>query len=236
MKTSFKILIFLAAAASITFFPARIQSEGIKIFESTKSEEETKETIEKILGDINEKRFKKKEETLGFSYLYKNTLISPFTYSIYIGPIKSESPRTMVRIEGTRGDASMLEHIFSEEGLKKDYYKPEKLRVLKQKSHIFSQGLNLYAPWAAVLYNGFRSPRLTGKQMFRRFLFYLILDAVAIYAGGTNWFQDDFKINAYRGNIAAGLFLIRAMGAAQSANTIRGHNRIVELKYSFPYK
>jgi hypothetical protein len=213
-----------------------IFAEGIRIFESAKSEKETKETLEVVLGKMDPNGYKTPKKTLGFSYLYKNRWLSPFKYAIYIGPIKADKPQTIVRIEGNQGDAYMIDHILSIHGLKKYPDSLENDLKLKNKYHIFAQGINVYAPWAAMVYNGYQSPRMTTKQTFSRFLFYFIMDAVVIYAGGTNWFQEKFNVNTYRGNIAAGLLLVRVIGAIDSANMVRGHNRIAELKYTFPLK
>ena len=237
MRPYFNRLYFFTGLFLIFFIPAlKLHAEGIKIFQSAKSESETKEIIEKVLVEIDGKRFKKHEETMGFSYLYKNRWTSPFKYAVYIGPIKTDSPETMVRIEGTQGDAFMLDHILSLNGLNKNYVSKSNEKLLNKKNHFIAQGMNIYAPWAAVIYNGFHSPRMTRRQTFSRFLFYIIADVFVIYAGGTNWFQEKFDANAYRGNIAAGLLLVRALGSIQTFNLTRGHNRIVELKYTFPYK
>lgn len=124
---------------------------------------------------------------------------------------------------------------------------------LEPKSHLAAQGLNLIAPWLSVLYTSSNSPKISTGQTVFRFLSYFFADLFFVWAGGRNYFlkyttnRDQFESltntsqdrttrwNPHQnaGKIAAGLVLMRIIGAVQENYAIRGHNKLVELKYTF---
>ena len=205
-------------------------------YESSNKILEARSKIEDLLGQMDRDGYYFQKKTMGFSYLIVNRFLSPFSYKIYIGAISSKIPMTIIRLEGNRGDIEMLTEMQRQDLIIKTYKLiPENTSpvYLSEKSHLAAQGLNLIAPWLAIPYCAYRSPRLAFSQAWMRSLVYLIIDMIVISAGGTNLYREGFQPGKYSGVIAAGLILNRILGSIQNTNLIRGHNRVSRLKYTF---
>ena len=218
--------------------PPRLFADGKRTFESPLELTAAQKKLEELLRVLDKGRFYYEKETGGYTWRAENRWTSPFDYQIYGGIVSKRQPITLIRIEGDEGDVLTLSRIlyeekfFLEDSMPKDRLGAE---PLGSKYHVLSQPINLVAPWLGVLYNSYGSPRLTSGQTWWRFITYLFFDALFIYAGGTNWFQQAaFEPEEYASNIAGGLAIMRIIGSWQSMNLIRGHNRIAELKYTFP--
>ncbi len=215
--------------------PSALFARNVSVHESPYPLDETKEKVEELLKQLDPEGYRQKDSTFGFSYHMAAGWNSPFSYHIYLGNITSRIPTALVRLEGASGDVNLLERILIQEGLLVHQEKEERrMAPLGSKSHAVAQGLNVVAPWLSVLYQSYHSPRLTTGQTVARFLTYFAADAFLVWAGGRNWFQEKWDPKRYGGNIAAGLVFMRILGGWQAANQVRGHNRVVELKYTFP--
>lgn len=217
---------------------ADLFADGRRTYESSLELPAAQKKLEELLRVLDKGRFYYEKETGGYEWRVENKWYSPFDYQIYGGYVSKRQPITLIRIEGNEGDVLTLSRILYEEKFFLDGAVPDGplgSEPLGAKYHVLSQPINLLAPWLGVLYNSYGSPRLTTGQTWWRFFTYLFFDAFFIYAGGTNWFQQGkFEPQEYADNIAAGLAVMRAIGAYQSMNLIRGHNRVAELKYTFP--
>ncbi len=213
--------------------------------------------MEKIIYRLDPNNYRLEEETEGFTHLITNLNSSPFSYDIYLGNISEKIPTAIVRVEAPPGDVKVLIRILElEKMIIKEEVPTESglpASILDTKSHLISQTLNWTMPWAAVLYNSYHSPRLTSGQTIARFFAYLGADLFLIWAAGRNFFipynaerTDLEKLLAMPPNrstrwslkengidVLAGMIFLRTIGGIQSLNTIRGHNRLVELKYTF---
>ncbi len=225
-------------AITCACFATTTYAETVRAYESPLELEAAQKKLEALLGDLDRGRFYYEKETGGYAWRAENRWSSPFDYRIYGGVVSARKPVTIIRIEGDDGDALAFaqilnqEKFFLPEAIPED---PEGSQPLDDKYHLIAQPLNLLAPWLAVLYESYDSPRLTTGQTWWRFLTYFFFDALFIYAGGTNWFQQGkFEPQKYASNIAGGLALMRVIGSWQSLNLVQGHNRMAELKYTFP--
>lgn len=227
---------FLAAALCIT----SVQAETFRSFESAETPDALRWKLVALLNKVDSNNFQYEPETMGFAYLYQSIFTSPFNYRLYAGTVSEKQSMTMIRLEGRTGDVNVFSRILEQEKLIKldPLYTGEGKEIqyaaLTPKYHWIGQPLNWVAPWLGVLHASYDSPRLTTGQTVFRFSMYFGIDAVLVWAAGRNFFRDKFNAQKYAGNIAAALFLPRVIGSIQSANLVRGHNRLVELKYTFP--
>lgn len=217
-------------------FGKSIFADAISANESRLRSEETEQAIEAVLKKFDPERFSREEETEGFDFLFTSNVLSAFDYQIYGGRISSRIDTTVVRVEGDSGDVYTLSRVLELENILQEGSTAPPLGeavALDPKSHWIGQGLNLVAPWLGVFYNGYRSPRLTLGQTWFRAGMYFLADGFLVLVGGTKFFSERFDSSANGGNIAAALVLPRIVGAVQTANLNRGHNRLVEFKYTF---
>lgn len=213
-----------------------IFADSVLTYESQLGNAETDQAIEEFLNRFDPDRFSREEETEGFDFLFTSNLMSAFDYQIYGGRISARIDQAIVRVEGDSGDVETLSRILEIENiLKPGSTVPLKGEAvaLDYKSHWVGQGLNLVAPWLSVFYNGYRSPRMTLGQTWLRAGLYFLADGLMVAAGGTKFFSEGFDSSANGGLIAGMLVLPRVVGAVQTANLNRGHNRLVEFKYTF---
>ena len=188
-----------------------------------------------LLDEFQKDGYTEEEETLGFSKAWSSDFFSPFNYSIYTGTVSLENKSALIRLEGDSGDVKSITRILEIKGfidVPRQEYLPEPI-TLTEKSHFYAQGLNLIAPWAGVMYTSWDSPRLTTGQTYFRGIMYFIVDSMLIWAAGRNWFQEPFDLSKNGGQVAAVMILTRSIGAFQSANLVRGHNRFARLGYTF---
>lgn len=214
-----------------------LRAESFAVFESPLSVTDSRYQIDHLLWQLDDYRYDKENESLGFSYLFSSRFFSPYSYDIYGGNISRKIPTTIIRLEGGTGDVRLLARILEQKQMirtpPREEVEKHPARPLDPKSHLVAQGLNLLAPWGAVLYASWDSPRLSSGQTWFRFLTYFFFDLFMVYGGGSNWFRESFQPGKYSANITAGLVFMRLIGAVQQANLIRGHNRVAELKYTF---
>ncbi|MBI41706.1 MAG: hypothetical protein CMF59_19095 [Leptospiraceae bacterium] len=188
-----------------------------------------------ILDEFQKDGYSEEEETLGFSKAWSSDFFSPYNYSIYTGTVSLNNKNTIIRLEGDSGDVKSITRILELKGfieVPRQEYLPEPI-TLYEKSHLYAQGLNFLAPWAGVMYTSWDSPRLTTGQTYYRTIMYFLVDSFLIWAAGRNWFQEPFDISKNGGQVAAVMVLTRSIGAFQSANLIRGHNRFARMGYTF---
>ena len=219
-----------------TLFSTTLYAESARTNFSNYGEEKTKNEIEKTLSVLDPEGYTSEEETLGFDFLLSNKFFSPYTYNIYGGQISVKNPAYIVRVEGEEGDVHIIEQIFSTEKIIDPIVAPDEdpvAKIIKPKSYIISQTLNLAAPWLATIHASYGSPRLTKNQTWRRFFGYLFMDIFMSYAIGTNFFKETYQPAKHNDEIVAGLVAIRLWGMAKHFNLVRGHNRIAEMKYTF---
>jgi hypothetical protein len=215
-------------------------ADTFRSYESPDTPEVLRWKLVALLDRLDRNNYGYEPETLGFSFAYYNLITSPFSYNLYAGTVSARQPITVLRLEGNTGDVYTLSHVLRQEKLVQfeDPAAPGDMQLryapLEEKYHSIGQPLNWVAPWLGVLHSSYNSPRLSSGQTVFRFSMYLGLDVVLVWAAGRNWFRDKWDGQKYAGNIAAALFVPRLVGAAQSFNQVRGHNRLVEMKYTFP--
>jgi hypothetical protein len=239
LSSSFRTLLFAFAALAICLpatGSAPLFADSVSAHESRLSSEETNEAVEAFLTRFDPERFSREEETEGFDFLFTSNLLSAFDYQIFGGSISARIDQTIVRVEGDSGDVATMSRILELENiLKPGSTVPLQGEAvpLDYKSHWIGQGLNLLAPWLGVFYNSYHSPRLSFGQTWFRAGMYLLADGLMIVIGGTKFFSEGFDSSENGGLIAGMLVLPRIVGAVQTANLNRGHNRLVEFKYTF---
>lgn len=231
-----------SALLIVTLAAGPLAADTFRSFESPDTPEVLRWKLVALLDRLDRNNYAYEPETLGFTFAYHDRFTSPFSYNIYAGTVSEKQPVTVVRIEGNTGDVYTLSHVFRQEKLIR--FEDPTLRAdeqyryaeLTEKYHVIGQPLNWVAPWLGVLHSSYNSPRMSTGQTVFRFSMYFGIDAVLVWAAGRNWFRDKWDGQKYAGNIAAALFVPRLVGAVQSFNLVRGHNRLVEMKYTFPVK
>ena len=205
-------------------------------YQSAFSLEETEKRLEAFLEKFDPKRYKKAKATEGFTFAYKSSPLSFFKYTFYGGTISIKNPTVVFRIEGNEGDNSIMRTLL---------YKEKILRIpeftnsqvgssailLKRKSHVGAQIINLIFPAFSILYQAKSSPRLSKKELLIRSVAYTLADVAAIYIGGTNFFRERYNPTKNSSSIHLLLLSTRISGAVQAGQTIAGHNRIVKFAY-----
>lgn len=233
----FSLRSFLLVLALVT---GPLGADTFRSFESPDTPEVLRWKLVALLDRLDRNNYGYEPETMGFAFAYYDRFTSPFSYNLYAGTISEKQPITVLRLEGNTGDVYTLSHVFRQEKLVRfdDPSLPGeqayRYAPLTDKYHLISQPLNWVAPWLGVLHSSYNSPRLSTGQTVFRFSMYFGIDAVLVWAAGRNWFQNKWDGQKYAGNIAAALFVPRLVGAVQSFNLVRGHNRLVEMKYTFP--
>ena len=225
-----KILVFLLLMA-----PAALMADSFGVYETPLELEQAEARLPGIIDEFQKDGYEEEEETLGFSKAWSSNFLSPFNYSIYTGTVSLENRNAMIRIEGDSGDVKSITRILELKGfieVPRPEFQPEAIQ-LTEKSHFYAQGLNLLAPWAGVMYASWDSLRLTTGQTYFRGIMYFLVDSLLIWAAGRDWFQEPFDLSKNGGQVAAVMVLTRSIGAFQSANLIRGHNRFARLGYTF---
>lgn len=214
-------------------------AESVRSYESRQKIEPTKKKLSDFLKGLDGSIYPD-SETEGMQWHYSTGVLSAFNYDIYAGTISASNPTTVVRLEGDTGDILTMARILELEGILVEGasappYDTSNTSAtkLEEKNHIYSQGLNLAAPWLAVIHASWNSPRLTTGQTVFRFISYFFFDGLMVWAGGTGLWQESFNIKKYGGSIAAALAIPRLIGSVQHANLIRGHNRIARMGYTF---
>ncbi|MCE9596877.1 MAG: hypothetical protein K8S54_02825 [Spirochaetia bacterium] len=224
----------------VLIIATNLQAEMNRAFEAAIPLDQLRGKLTGVLDKIDREGYEMEPESQGFAYAYYNLRTSPFTYRMYATTVSEKQPVPILRVEGRSGDVLTFSRILQIEGIVRaeSPVMPNGETIafgpLEHKSHILGQSLNLVAPWLGVLHSSYGSPRLTTGQTVFRFSMYFGADALLVWAGGTNWFRNRWNPGRYGGNIAAALAIPRIVGAVQSANLVRGHNRLVELKYTFP--
>ncbi len=216
-----------------------LYAESVRVFESPLlvEENELQSALERSLMRLDKGFYSKEEETQGFQYHYKSDFFSAYSYHIFAGKLFVKRKQTIVRIEGDSGDVDTLARFLELEGVinKGSSLRPNsRLQKLEEKSHLAAQAANLLSPALSQIYQAYASPRLRKVQAFGRASFYLFLDALAYWIGGTRFFSMRHKPYRNQEYIRAWWALNRAIGAGQAFNVIRGHNHLLQFEYSFP--
>ncbi len=249
-RASRTVALVLAAALSWQVTVTSALADARRSYESPLQAADLRARTQDVLRKLDANGFYANEETQGFSFLLSNRWRSPFTYDIFGGSISSTIPNAIVRLEGDAGDVLSLARVLALEGVITDgtvHAEGEKPVPLERKSHLVGQGLNLLAPWASVLYLSWDSPRLTRGQTWFRALAFFLADVLIVFTAGTDFFRQEYgrqcpsagklmgtcSDRSHPEGMAAGLLLVRMVGAWQSANLARGHNQLAELKYTF---
>ncbi len=220
------------------FFRGTLRAETVRSFAASVKQKEIKESLKKTLQKLDGGKFKEKDKTFGFSFLYKSTIFSPFKYKIYGGTILEN--HTILRLEGSSGDVRNISRIFALEGIISPKDLPEihgkkKPRTLRRKSHTAGQVLNLIFPPFSVLYQYFNSPRLGVWQMVIRASLYLLSDTLAFLFTGNIFFTEPYNLRKNWWFLTLWLGAGRIGGSIQTADVIRGNNRLYKLGYTFYY-
>ena len=214
-----------------------LKAETVRSFESSIKQKEIKKSLKKTLQKLDGGKFKEKDQTLGFSFLYKSTIFSPFKYRIYGGTILGD--QTILRLEGSSRDVKNISRIFALEGIISEKDLPEtygkKPRAMLRKSHTAGQVLNLIFPPFSVLYQYVNSPRLGVWQMILRTSLYLLSDTLAFLFTGNIFFTEPYNLRKNWWFLTLWLGAGRIGGSIQTADVIRGHNRLHKLGYTFYY-
>ena len=216
------LLLFHCSTASLTFLVPDKPEEADK---------KVKQTMEQF-GAVETS-----EENEGYLYSYNTDYLHPFSVKYYIGShLGGDGSTSIVRIEGDKNDAMMLEDIISQQ------YKMQKVeypRSYDGKSQAINHTLNVISPGLAYMYGAFGTPRrsawsgiLWGSTMLLSdFLLY-------IFASKAFFFNDvdSFSGKAFEENwavIAAFNGGFRLINAYYSHLHISGHNRGIQLGYKF---
>lgn len=230
------VALLLLPVLALSLFATPLFAQEFGAYESRFDVQETRKEVERVLRKIDNEDWSEDEDTEGMAWLLENDFLSPYSYRIYGGRISRTIDTTVVRVEGGAGDVQVLSRVLEQENVLQAgaaTLEDREARTLEPKSIWIGQGMNLVAPWLGVLHSSWNSPRLTTGQTWFRFLGYFLVDAFMVAAGGTNFFQESFDASKNGGAIAAGLAIPRMIGAWQSFNMIRGHNRMAEFKYTF---
>ncbi len=225
-----------ALAATVLVFPASLQAQVAH--ESELTIEEARWALDRFLYGFDRGSYFSDDETEGFHFLYSSHPLSAFDYDIYGTTVSSSIDQTVIRIEGGTGDAETMARVLELEGLlTKGSTVPADASgdpvALSEKSHLISQSLNLAAPWLGIWYNTYNTPRLSLGQTWFRFGAYFLADGLLLWAGGTKLWSGKFDAGENQAYIIGALAIPRAVGALQSFNLVRGHNKLAELKYTF---
>lgn len=204
------------------------------VFESNLQGEALDKRVKEVVDQLDQDGYTTPEETKGFRYRLSSNIFSPFSYEVFTGEISSKNQANIIRVEGGSGDALLLARMLEQEGIINEPFRNGvNAQKVSSKSYLASQGLNLVAPWLAVFYNGHNSPRWTTNQMYFRSLIYFGMDLLLVSAAGTNLYKEKFSADKYGDRILMGLAITRMAGAIDSFQLVRGHNRMVELKYTY---
>lgn len=229
------LVLLFAVFLGTYFLPSSVLADSFGVYETPLTLQQAEARLPGILDEFHKEGYSEEEETLGFNKAYSSDFFSPYNYTLYSGTISLENQKAMIRLEGDSGDVQSVTRILELKGLievpRRDFL-PDPV-PLTEKSHLYAQGLNLLAPWAGVMYSSWQSPRLTTGQTYFRTITYFLVDSLLIWAAGRNWFQESFDLSRNGGQVAAVMVLTRSIGAFQSANLIRGHNRFARLGYTF---
>ncbi|MCB1169187.1 MAG: hypothetical protein KDK25_02580 [Leptospiraceae bacterium] len=223
------------AACLAAILPHSLSADSFGVYQTSMELKQAEAKLPGILDEFQKDGYSEEEETQGFSKAWSSDFFSPYNYSLYTGTVSLENKTTFLRIEGDSGDVKSITRILELKGfidVPRPDYMPEPVQ-LTEKSHFYAQGLNLLAPWAGVMYASWDSPRLTTGQTYFRAISYFVVDSFLIWAAGRNWFQGPFDLSKNGGQVAAVMVFTRSLGAFQSANLIRGHNRFARLGYTF---
>lgn len=226
----------LAVTAAALVFPAALRAQVAH--ESDVNIDEARWALDRFLFRFDRGYYYGDEDTEGFHFLYSSHPLSAFSYDIYGTTVSSTINRTILRVEGGDGDAQTMARVLELEGLiAKGSTVPADAKgdpvVLSEKSHLISQSLNLAAPWLGVWYNTYNTPRLTLGQTWFRFGAYFLADGFLLWAGGTKLWSGKFDASKNGEYIIGALAIPRTIGAVQSFNLVRGHNKLAEFKYTF---
>jgi len=227
-----KLSIFLLTVC--LFFSASLHAQNSA--ESPFTPDEAKAKIEAILNKLDTGNFKQEEKTIGFIYLITNRWYSPFNYNFFIQTVTSKNLRTVVRVEGPRGDRLMFARILElEKVIDRDSTPVTKKEPspLSPKYHAIAQPLNFISPALGVMYVSYKSPRLSRTQTWTRIILYLLTDAILVRTAGSGGFRERYRPEKYSGAIVAALLVPRIIGSVSAAELVTGHNRVMELGYTF---
>ncbi len=235
-KTLLYSALFFFGAAS--FFTPSLYADTSRAYRSNLSVEEARSKIETLLEKIDGNNFYSPEETLGYRFRFYNRWLSAYSYDIFIGTISAQNNRTVLRLEGNDGDVVTLAQIMELENIVQagaTEIDSGELRLPTEKYHLFAQTLNLVSPAVGVWYQSANSPRMTGGQAVARSIGFLAADLLALYLGGTRFFQTRFRTDINSRYIVWLLGVNRFTGALYAFNIIRGHNNLVELGYTLRF-
>lgn len=175
-----KIILFLII--NISIFSSEILKAPGKV-------EETDLAVKIILNKMNPDRYADRDKTSGFQFRYESMWNSPFQYNIYIGKVSKTSNESLIRIESKkRGEELVWKQILEQEVLRNPPV--ENAKVLEQKYHSISQGLNLISPVFSITYNSSNSPMLTTRDTGFRIFGFGVYDLIL---GGLTYYYIDKK-------------------------------------------
>jgi len=219
-SASLLILLFLATKVS-AINPVSSEIEG-------KSPEEVNSVVVKTLDKIHSK-YKKEEDTKGFTYRYTSPFLNLYPFEIYIGEYGKKN--TLLRIESIDNTNNALMDTFTTAitGVKYEYsYQP--------KSLVISHALTFVLPAAGNLYTNIGS-LLDMKYSWLWSILYLSIDGALLWMGGTTFWTHDFDPFG-QGLIAT----IALMGTYRIGHmifnhiSIVAHNNLVGLGYTYQFK
>ncbi|MEM7182314.1 MAG: hypothetical protein AAF518_15475 [Spirochaetota bacterium] len=213
----------------------------------------------KLLNRLTENRVVKQGKTAGFDYRYTSKWYTPFTYDVYVGRYKQDSPNAIIRVEADkRGEEKAYKAILQQEFRKKEQQETEqaeekKLLALQEKSHFLGQGINLLSPPASIIYSSYKSPVYNTFDTYSRFTVYLALDLLvagitAAYINNTTRgksFEEDLILkrgptramiqNRTAGFFFGSLLVLRLYHTLDVYQGIGSHNRFSQLSYTFRF-
>jgi len=168
------------------------------------------------------------EQTNGFLFRYTNPFFNIYPFDIFIGEYNDG---TMVRIESIDNTNNALLSVFATEA-----YGTKFNITHNAKSVILGDLLTVVLPAAGHLYSTIDSP-FNSSLSWLFSLLYLGIDGGLLWMGGTSFFTHSF--DPFHTGLVATLSL---MGTYRVAHllfnhlSITGHNRMIELGYTFQFE
>lgn len=192
-----------------------------------KTPDEVNAIVIKALDKLDSGRVAR-EQTNGFTYRYTNPFINIYPFDIYIGEYKNGS---MVRIESLDNTNNALLSVFTTEAY------GTKFPITHQpKSLIIGDLLTVVLPAAGHIYTTIDSPTNTSLSWLYSIL-YLGIDGGLLWMGGTSFFTHSF--DPFQTGLISTLSLMGTYRAAHlilNHLSIMGHNRMIQLGYTFQFE
>jgi hypothetical protein len=236
---------------TLSFFVIISETYSAEVVEMFDSVEDANYRLVKFLNHLTENSLKQEEKTKGFNYRYSNFWYSSFRFEIYIGKFSKKSKESIIRIESSkRGEERVLRSLIETEVLRLPEAESYNYKV-NSKSHILTQGLNIFSPALSIAYTSFKSPFYQTSDTVPRIALFLLVDILILGAAtvySDNALKDHKPYEFYRQHPRRGLLdgdvskpVIALLLIPRIYRMIDGYydtasqNRVAELSYTIRF-